>query len=517
EPFRAVDWQIQQMKDLGSGNLGTEREWQDLSIRVDAIPAYLDTALGNIRQGVSAGNYPDHRMVELDGIKAARSNASYFRERFLAQARTYLSNQDYKDRILSSLTARSLAAGAAYLEFERSVSDIFMEERGAEGAAFREAYRADHYALGEMEYDWAMRNNLKMDRAAAELFDEGDKWVARTQSLMAETARTIAEKRGLRLSWDSPRAAHASIRKVMDLLSQDYPKSDEEMFRGYRDKALQLVAYAREKKMFELPADYRLDILETPAVLRDSVDAAYYPAPPFKQVGIGRFYLTPTGGVLGRLKENNFHAMADLCAHEGFPGHDWYYQFLRLHNSAVSPIRWLTPGAVEDSSSMWEDSPAAEGWALYAEALMAEPQPGSPEGYYTPEERLYQLQGQLLRDARIHLDSGLHTGRLSFDQAVDYYTENVDFLPKACQAKAEDQIARASCDTARRAIYRYSKWPTQAVTYQLGKEAILELRSEYRKARGADYSEREFHERLMSQGTIPPGYIRDRVLHPEGR
>jgi uncharacterized protein (DUF885 family) len=106
---------------------------------------------------------------------------------------------------------------------------------------------------------------------------------------------------------------------------------------------------------------------------------------------------------------------------------------------------------------------------------------------------------------------------LSFDQAVDYYTESVDFLPKACQAKAEDQIARASCDTARRAIYRYSKWPTQAVTYQQGKEAILELRSEYQKARGADYSEREFHERLMSQGTIPLGYIRDRVLHPEGR
>jgi uncharacterized protein (DUF885 family) len=517
EPFRAVDWQIQQMKDLGGGNLGTESEWQDLSTRVDAIPAYLRTALGNIRQGVSAGNYPDRRMVELDGIKAARSNASYFRDRLPEQARDYLSNQEYRDRILSSLAGRGRAAAAAYEEFARSLSDIFMEERGAEGAAFREAYRADHYALGETEYDWALRNNLKIDRNSSELFDEGEKRVARTQGLMAETARAIAEKRGLRLSWDTPVAAHASIRKVMDLLSQDYPKSDDEMFRAYRDKAQQLVVYARDKKMFDLPVDYRLDIVETPAVLRDSVDAAYYPAPPFKKVGIGRFYLTPTGGDLGRLKENNFHSIADLCAHEGFPGHDWYYQFLRQHSSAVSPIRWLTPGAVEDSSSMWEDSPAAEGWALYAEALMAEPQPGSPEGYYTPEERLYQLQGQLLRDARVHLDSGLHTGRLSFDQAVDYYTESVDFLPKACQAKAEDQIARASCDTARRAIYRYSKWPTQAVTYQQGKEAILELRSEYQKARGADYSEREFHERLMSQGTIPLGYIRDRVLHPEGR
>jgi uncharacterized protein (DUF885 family) len=456
-------------------------------------------------------------MVELDGIKAANSNADYFRERLLDQARSYLSNQDYKDRIMSGLTARSLAAGVAYDELARSLSDIFMEERGAAGAAFRKAFQEDHYALGEMEYDWSMRNNFKMEQTAPQLFDAGDRWVAQTQALMAETARAIAEKQGLRLTWDTPASSHASIRKVMDLLSQDYPKADEEMFRAYRAKAQQMVDYARERKMFDLPADYRLDIMETPPVLRDSVDAAYYPAPPFKKSGIGRFYLTPTGGILGRLQENNFHAMADLCAHEGFPGHDWYYQFLRMHNSAVSPIRWLTPGAVEDSASMWEDSPAAEGWALYAEALMAEPQPGSPEGYYTPEERLYQLQGLLLRDARVHLDPGLHTKRLSFDQAVDYYTENVDFLPKACQAKADDQIARASCDTARRAIYRYSKWPTQAVTYQLGKEAILELREAYRKARGSSYSEREFHERLMSQGTIPPGYIRDRVLSPVGR
>src|SRR5262245_58288374 len=303
EPFRAVDWQIQQMKDLGGGNLGTESEWQDLSTRVDAIPAYLETALGNIRQGVSAGNYPDHRMVEIDGIKAARSNAIYFRDRLPEQARAYLSNQEYRDSILSSLSARGEAAAAAYEEFAHSLSDIFMDERGAERAAFREAYRADHYALGAMEYDWALRNNLKIDRTASELFDDGDKRVAQTQGLMAETARTIAEKRGLRLSWDTPLAAHASIRKVMDLLSQDYPKSDEEMFRTYRDKAQQLVAYAREKKMFDLPVDYRLDILETPPVLRDSVDAAYYPAPPFKKVGIGRFYLTPTGGDLGRLKE----------------------------------------------------------------------------------------------------------------------------------------------------------------------------------------------------------------------
>ena len=509
EPFRAVDWQIQQMTDLGGGNYGTEEEWMALVERVGRIPSYLETSLKNIREGISMGNFPDHRMVETDGIRGAESNAAYFREKLRDQVRIYLSKQTYRDRISGAISTVSLAAGVAYGDFARSLREIFLE---AGKAPFRKPYRADRYAVGEAEYDWALANNLRFDRHASELYDYGEKQVAETQTLMAATARTIAERRGLKLSWTDAASSRASVRRILDLLSQDYPKSDGEMFTAFREKAFKLVAYAREKGMFDLPADYRLDIMETPAVLRESVEASYYPAPPFKKTGIGRFYLTPTEGDVGRLKENNFHAMADLCAHEGFPGHDWYYQFLRTRRTAVSPIRWLTPGAVEDSSSMWEDSPAAEGWALYAEALMAEPQPGSPDGFYTPEEHLYQLQGQLLRDARIPLDTGLHTGRLSFDQAVDYYTENVDFLPGACRAPAADDIRRASCDTARRAIYRYSKWPTQAVTYHLGKAAILELREAYHKSRGDKFSGKQFHERFLSQGTIPPGYFHDLIL-----
>ena len=47
---------------------------------------------------------------------------------------------------------------------------------------------------------------------------------------------------------------------------------------------------------------------------------------------------------------------------------------------------------------------------------MAEPQPGAPQGFYTPEERLYQLQGKLYRDLRVRVDTGIHTGRMSFEE-----------------------------------------------------------------------------------------------------
>src|SRR5260221_660649 len=172
-----------------------------------------------------------------------------------------------------------------------------------------------------------------------------------------------------------------------------------------------------------------LEIVETPRVGGSTMAAASSPAPPFKSAGIGRFYLSPSRGDLGVLKENNHHAVADLCAHEGFPGHDWHYQFMRSRSRAIGNVRWLTVGEVEGSASMWGDSMAAEGWALYAEQLMAEPQSGAPDGFYTPEERIYQIKGQLLRAARIRLDIGLHTGRMSFDEAVAYYPAKVGLLP----------------------------------------------------------------------------------------
>jgi len=179
----------------------------------------------------------------------------------------------------------------------------------------------------------------------------------------------------------------------------------------------------------------------------------------------------------------------------------------------ISPVRWLTPGAVEDSSAMWEDSTPAEGWGLYAEALMAEPHASAPDGFYTPEEHLYQLQGKLYRDLRVRIDTGIHTGRMKYDEAVTLFSEVVDFLPGSCAAGAPKSDAkRASCESAERAIFRYSKWPTQAITYRLGKDQIYALREEAAKALGDKFSPKAFHLAFIKQGTIPAGYFRDQLM-----
>ena len=157
---------------------------------------------------------------------------------------------------------------------------------------------------------------------------------------------------------------------------------------------------------------------------------------------------------------------------------------------------------------------AAEGWALYSEALPAEAQPNAPAGFYTPEEHLYQLQGKLYRDLRVRIDTGIHTGRMTYDEATTLFSDVVDFFPGSCinPAAITNAGKRESCEAAERAIFRYSKWPTQAITYRLGKDQILGLREEAGKALASRFSLKTFHLAFMRQGTIPAGYFHDALL-----
>ena len=112
----------------------------------------------------------------------------------------------------------------------------------------------------------------------------------------------------------------------------------------------------------------------------------------------------------------------------------------------------------------------------------------------------------------MRVDTGVHTGRLSYADAVTLFSEVVDFLPGKCSDPNKSDAKRASCESAERAIFRYSKWPTQAITYRLGKDQIFALRAEASKLLGDKFSPKEFHLLFMRQGTIPSGYFREELL-----
>ena len=519
EPFRAIDWQLQGMTQTGEKTYGTEDEWSLVASRVATIPRFLLAAQEQLLAGIKSANTPDRRMLRRNGIDTAEADAKYFEKTLPELAEARLTGAR-RDELVTKLRDTSKQAAAAYRGLRDFVAKTFFTESletPTGGLGFnpkldiKPEFAADRFAMGEAEYNWALKNNFHIDKTAAQLYDEAWPIVEATQKQMIDLAREIGKTH----AWTLPAEGPAAVRFVFDELSKDYPKSDAEMVSWYRDAAFRLVDYARKTGIFDVPADYKLDVVETPPPLQASIDgAAYYPAPPFKTTGVGRFYVTPTGNDIAALKSNNRSALADLSAHEGFPGHDWYYKVMAQYRDSISAIRWLTPGAVEDSSAMWEDSMPSEGWGLYSEALMAEPQPGAQQGFYTPEERLYQLQGKLYRDLRVRVDTGIHTGRMSYDEAVDLFSQIVDFLPGSCgdAAATSKDDKRASCKSAEGAIFRYSKWPTQAITYRLGKDEIYALREEASSLQGSGFSPKTFHLLFIKQGTIPAGYFRDELM-----
>lgn len=501
EPFRGIDWLLQQMRPLADGLLGDAEEWGTVEKRLSAIPAYLDVARANLEAGRRNGNVPDRRMVQRDGINGSRANATYFRSALPAQAKTYLGGQRFAGETLTKVAAAGETAALAFEQFATWLERTYPLNENV-----------DRFALGVSGYEWRVKTVLRDDRSASDLYTYGAEQVEEYTRRIAEVAERIASERGIRLPFGTDQDRAWSIRRVIEDLSAESPANDDELMQWYKDTAARAVAYGRERNMFDIPADYQLEIVPTPPVLRSTVDATYFPAPPFKKTGVGRFYLTPTGNDPAALREHSRASVADTAVHEGFPGHDWHFKYMTRHASEISNVRWFTPGAVEDSSAMWGDSMPTEGWGLYSEELMAEAAPEKPYGFYTAGEYLYQLQGQLLRAVRVRVDVGLHSGRMTFDEAVNYFTEHVSFYPNAAARASREPAAKAVTDSAQRAIYRYSKWPTQAITYNLGKNAILSLREAYKARKGNVYSAREFHERFMRMGTIPPGFFRDALL-----
>jgi uncharacterized protein (DUF885 family) len=132
-----------------------------------------------------------------------------------------------------------------------------------------------------------------------------------------------------------------------------------------------------------------------------------------------------------------------------------------------------------------------EGWALYAETL------GPELGMYeTPYEMYGYWQGQILRAARLVVDTGIHTKGWTRDQAIKYMVS---------------VSADPSRDFLVSEVDRYIAWPGQALAYKVGQLKILELRALAEKELGPKFDIRDFHDVVLRNGTIPLDVLEEQV------
>src|SRR5258708_21557109 len=106
---------------------------------------------------------------------------------------------------------------------------------------------------------------------------------------------------------------------------------------------------------------------------------------------------------------------------------------------------------------------------------------------------------------------------MQFDEAVTSFSEMVDFRPGSCvdSRVLKNPDKRASCDSARRAVTPYSRWPTQAITYRLGKDQIIALRKRGHEKFGGQLSANASHLPFMKQWRSPaPSFAHRLAKHP---
>src|SRR5262249_14270046 len=159
--------------------------------------------------------------------------------------------------LLAQIRDGSKQAADAYQGFRNFIATTFFDD--VKSNKVKADFAADHFAMGEGEYDWALKNNFRIDKTSAQLYEEAWPIVQATQKQMIDLAAEIGKAH----NWKLPADGSAAVRFVFDEVSKDYPKSDAEMVGWYRDAAFRLVDFARKTGVFDVPADYKLDVVET--------------------------------------------------------------------------------------------------------------------------------------------------------------------------------------------------------------------------------------------------------------
>jgi uncharacterized protein (DUF885 family) len=254
------------------------------------------------------------------------------------------------------------------------------------------------------------------------------------------------------------------------------PKDQNEFLAMYEAREHEIIEFLQSNRLVTLP-DYlgRFQIRQLPEAFKPTSPGGFMNPPGIYDSDPTGFYFIPTYNP----QSGNFYIRAaiedprPILGHEGIPGH---FLQLSIANHLHDEIR-----------RQHADNVFVEGWALYGEEMMAR------EGLYPEQSASY---GQVLRlsryrAARIGADVNLHTGRWTFEQAVEYFMQSGGLDREAAEGEAAGAAAN----------------PLQKISYILGRWQIMQLLGRYRDRQGADFRLGAFHDQLLSYGSLPVSVI----------
>jgi uncharacterized protein (DUF885 family) len=281
-------------------------------------------------------------------------------------------------------------------------------------------------------------------------------------------------------------------KEVLADLAAIHPAPDH-LLKAFNDQFNGLIKFIREKKIVTIPSEVQPTLEETPPFMRATTFASMDTPGPFETHSTTAYFnvtlpeknLTP-GQLADYMSAFNIGTIVSTSVHEAYPGH--YVQFLWLPQA---------PGKVR---KLLGASSNAEGWAHYCEQMMldqgyGQPGIGAKDAREAKLIRLGQLQDALLRNARFIVGIKMHTGQMTFDQAVDF------FATEGYQSRSTGTIEakRGTADPT----YLY---------YTLGKLQIMKLRADMEKKQGAAFSLEQFHDDFLKEGFPPIKIVRREMM-----
>jgi len=404
--------------------------------RLEGVPT-------NIRDGVANLDFARTPRVYAErAIGQAKAAARYARDLVPAEVKDAFSKQRLTEA--GAKAAKAFDEFAAYLESNK------------------ERAKGD-WAVGEELYSGLLREKELLPFGAVELRERGREQYA----LLATEANRIAAEIDGSGDWA----------KTCDRLNKIHAPTPDAMRDEYADWTERARSFLRDTQLVTLPPGEKCTVEPSPPFQRPVLAVASYQRPPaFRDTLHGHFFVpyppdgTPPEEVQRRLEGNCSAGIPTTAVHEAYPGHHWHLVMAKANPSHVRRI-FGTPYF-------------SEGWALYAERVMRE------QGFFTdPQHLLYQYEATIFRAARIVVDTSLHMGEMSFDEAVRFMVE---------KGNLTEPNARAE-------VGRYCSWPTQASSYLTGMLEIIDIRTRWLARRGESDRPalRAFHDAITSAGMLP--------------
>jgi uncharacterized protein (DUF885 family) len=433
----------------------TPDDWSVIATRLGKVPAALDGYVASLRAAAARGDIRPRRQVEACIEQCDKNTGA---DGFFAQL--VAGAGEVPSSVHADLDRGSRAASDAYAGLR-----TFLAEELLHQAPATDAVGAERYAVFS-------RSFLGSAVDLEETYVWGQKELARITDLMAQTAERI--KPG------------ASIREAMAYLDTDcnHTLVGTDALQAWMQEKSDVAVAALAGTHFDIPDPIRrLECRIAPT----KTGGMYYTAPSEDFSRSGRMWWSVPEGV------TEFSPWRELSIvyHEGVPGHHLQIGQTVYRRDLLN--RWRRMGS-------WV-SGHGEGWALYAEWLMAD------LGFLDdPGDFLGMLDSQSLRATRVVLDIGIHCG---FDAPAEVgggawdYDKAWRFL--TAHSSNPEALLRYELD-------RYLGWPGQAPSYKIGERLWLSLRDEARRREGDAFDLTAFHRRALDIGSVGLDVLHAAVL-----